>query len=56
MKRYPVIHPFLFAMYPVLAVLAASLALLNPVQAIRPMIIILLLCGIIFLILHWIYK
>jgi hypothetical protein len=56
MKRYPVIHPFLFAIYPVLSVLAASLPVLSPIQAIRPAIIYLLVSGIILVILYWLYK
>ncbi|OGO60522.1 MAG: hypothetical protein A2032_01310 [Chloroflexi bacterium RBG_19FT_COMBO_49_13] len=56
MKRYPIIHPFLFAMYPVLAVLAACLPMINPVQAIRPSIAILVITTSILIFLRWIFK
>ena len=56
MKRHPVIHPFLFAIFPVLFVLAASLPILSPEQAIRPAIVFLAVSGIILLILYWLFK
>lgn len=56
MKHHPVIHPFLFAIYPVLAILAASLSFLDPIQAIRPLIVYILVTTIIFLFFRWIFK
>jgi hypothetical protein len=56
MKRYLIIHPFLFAMYPVLAVLAVSLSYIDPFQAIRPLIIFLVITSLILALFFWIYK
>ena len=56
MKKFPVIHPFLFAVYPIMAVLAGSMPLINPTQAIRPTIVILLLTTLIFAILNLVFK
>ncbi len=56
MKRSPILHPFLFAIYPVLSVLAASLSLLDPAQVVRPLIISLVIPGLILALLYWIYK
>lgn len=50
MKRTLIIHPFLFAIYPVLSVLVASLPYLNPLQALRPTVVILMCTiGLLFL-------
>lgn len=51
-----IFHPFLFAIYPTFAVLAGSLGILNPIQALRPSVLILLLTGLIFLVLFLILK
>jgi hypothetical protein len=56
MKRFPVIHPFLFSLYPILAVLAASFRLLDPKQAIRPTIVVLLITTLILVLLKMVYK
>lgn len=56
MRHHPVIHPFLFAIYPLFSVLATSLFFLDPIQAIRPLIAILLVSTIFLLILTWLYK
>jgi hypothetical protein len=56
MKRFPVIHPFLFSLYPILAVLAASLRLLDAKQAIRPTLVILLITTLILVLLNRVYK
>ncbi len=56
MKHLPLFHPFLFITYPVLSVLAASLTIVNPIQAIRPLVIYLLLAGLILLLLYFLYK
>jgi hypothetical protein len=56
MKHYPVIHPFLFAIYPILAVLAASLPLIHPTQAIRPLIVYLSISAITLFFYYWYLK
>lgn len=56
MKHAPVLHPFFFALYPVTSVLAASLTLINPIQAIRPTVIMLLVCVFFLLVFYMFYK
>lgn len=54
--RKIVLHPFLFAIYPILALLTINLAQVNLSVAARPMIISLSVCSIIFLALTMILK
>lgn len=51
-----ILHPFFFAVYPTLAVLAGSLGILNPIQAVRPFVLILLLTASLFLVFFLILK
>ena len=56
MKRLLIIHPFLFAIYPILAVLAGSISILSPIQVIRPTVVILASCATILLLLYRLYR
>jgi hypothetical protein len=58
LRAFPslIFHPFLFAVYPTIAVMAGSLGILNPSQAVRPFVLILLFTGFMFLVLFLILK
>lgn len=56
MKHILIIHPFLFAIYPLLAVMAGSINLLDSRQAIRPAIVILTGTSVLLCILYMIHR
>lgn len=55
LQRIP-LHPFLFAVYPVLALLAFNISEVDPVSGIRPLAVSLAVTGLLALILQSIYR
>ena len=56
MKRIPIVHPLLFAVYPVLALLAHNISEVPLAEAIRPLITSVIGSGILLLLLRFILK
>jgi Sulfatase len=56
MNRHPVLHPYLFAVFPILFLLSHSLGTLSPSQACRPIIIVLLFTSLLLLLFKVIFK
>ena len=56
MKRIPIVHPLLFAVYPVLALLAHNISEVPLKEAIRPLIASVISSGILLLLLRFILK
>ncbi len=55
MERLP-LHPFLFAIYPILALLAFNISEVDFVSGLRPMVLSILVAGLLLLILYLIYR
>ena len=56
MKRIPIVHPLLFAVYPVLALLAHNISEVPLAEAIRPLITSVIGSGILLLLLRFTLK
>lgn len=55
MERFP-LHPFLFAIYPILALLAFNISEVDFSSGLRPMVLSILVAGLLLLILYLIYR
>lgn len=55
-KKQIVIHPFLFALYPVVSLLALNLDQLSPRMGLRAALVLLLDTAVLFLIFRWLMK
>ena len=56
MKKTPVFHPFLFAIFPVLFLFAHNIALASPAQVVIPLTITILFTLLAFLFLSYVFK
>src|SRR5689334_16993902 len=55
MERFP-LHPFLFAIYPILTLLAFNISEVDFASGLRPMVLSILVAGLLLLILYLIYR